>query len=284
MRKPIIAGNWKMNKNRDEALQFIYNVNMKVPSSEFVESVVCAQAPILRDLVKRQGDNLRIGAQNVHYLDNGDLTKAHEEFEKIKTLAPDNDRAYFGLGLTFYFQGKFDLALRSYQKAIKINPQEPEYYNNMAAVLGKLGRWNDMIQYCQVALDNPSYPTPGFAYYNIGFAYFNLGQPQDAAEFFKKSIVQNPTYIEPHLQLGKALSQLGDLQSAIKSFKEAKNLEADAQSKDLFLQAEIEYLLGESYFGLGDIASAKSAFKSVIEKAPGSFWAEGSLEYLKKIQ
>jgi triosephosphate isomerase len=74
MRKPIIAGNWKMNKNRDEALQFIYNVNMKVPSSEFVESVVCAQSPILRDLVKRQGDNLRIGAQNVHYLDNGAYT------------------------------------------------------------------------------------------------------------------------------------------------------------------------------------------------------------------
>ena len=74
MRKPIIAGNWKMNKNRDEALQFIYNVNMKVPSSALVETVVCAQAPILRDLVKRQGDNLRIGAQNMHYLDEGAYT------------------------------------------------------------------------------------------------------------------------------------------------------------------------------------------------------------------
>lgn len=74
MRKPIIAGNWKMFKKRDEALQFVYNVNMKLPSSEFVESVICAQAPILRDLVKRQGDNLKIGAQNVHYLDNGAYT------------------------------------------------------------------------------------------------------------------------------------------------------------------------------------------------------------------
>lgn len=74
MRKPIIAGNWKMNKNRDEALQFVYSVNMKLPSSEFVESVVCAQSPVLRDLVKRQGDNLRIGAQTMHYLDNGAYT------------------------------------------------------------------------------------------------------------------------------------------------------------------------------------------------------------------
>jgi triosephosphate isomerase len=74
MRKPIIAGNWKMNKTRDEALQFVYSVNMKLPSREFVESVVCVQSPVLRDLVKRQGDNLRIGAQTMHYEDNGAFT------------------------------------------------------------------------------------------------------------------------------------------------------------------------------------------------------------------
>ncbi|MFW6318894.1 MAG: triose-phosphate isomerase [Bacillota bacterium] len=66
MRKPIIAGNWKMHKTRDEALQFIYAVNMDVPSQDQVETVICAQAPVLRDLVKRQGENLRIGAQNIH--------------------------------------------------------------------------------------------------------------------------------------------------------------------------------------------------------------------------
>lgn len=74
MRKPIIAGNWKMNKTRDEALQFIYNINMKLPSNDQVESVICAQAPILRDLVKRQGEELRIGAQNMHESDTGAYT------------------------------------------------------------------------------------------------------------------------------------------------------------------------------------------------------------------
>ncbi|MCF7927386.1 MAG: triose-phosphate isomerase [Candidatus Izimaplasma sp.] len=74
MRKPIIAGNWKMNKNRDEALQFVYAINKEVPESELVESVICAQAPVLRDLVKRQGDNLRVGAQTMHELDNGAYT------------------------------------------------------------------------------------------------------------------------------------------------------------------------------------------------------------------
>ncbi len=74
MRKPIIAGNWKMNKTRDEALQFIYAVNQAVPSIEEVDTVICGQSVLLRCLVKRQGDNLRIGAQNMHYEEKGAFT------------------------------------------------------------------------------------------------------------------------------------------------------------------------------------------------------------------
>lgn len=74
MRRPILAGNWKMNKTRDEALQFVFQVNDKLPNSETVETVICAPAIILRDLVKRQGDNLRIGAQNMHEKESGAYT------------------------------------------------------------------------------------------------------------------------------------------------------------------------------------------------------------------
>ncbi|HEY8445367.1 MAG TPA: triose-phosphate isomerase [Bacilli bacterium] len=74
MRKPIIAGNWKMYKTRDECLQFIYNVKDAVPSINEVESVICAPFVFLRSLVKRQGENLRIGAQNMHFSESGAFT------------------------------------------------------------------------------------------------------------------------------------------------------------------------------------------------------------------
>lgn len=74
MRKPIIAGNWKMFKTRDEALEFIYQVNNALPSKDLVDSVVCAPFTVLRDLVKRQGENLRIGAQNMHFEESGAFT------------------------------------------------------------------------------------------------------------------------------------------------------------------------------------------------------------------
>ena len=74
MRKPIIAGNWKMFKTRDEALSFVYAVNEMLPDREVVDSVVCAPFIVLRDLVKRQGTNLRIGAQNMHFEEKGAFT------------------------------------------------------------------------------------------------------------------------------------------------------------------------------------------------------------------
>ena len=74
MRKPIIAGNWKMFKTRDEALNFIYAVADKVPSTDKVDSVICAPFVLLRCLVKRQGENLRIGAQNMHFEESGAFT------------------------------------------------------------------------------------------------------------------------------------------------------------------------------------------------------------------
>ncbi|HPJ23422.1 MAG TPA: triose-phosphate isomerase [Bacillota bacterium] len=74
MRKPIIAGNWKMYKSRDEAIDFMYKVSESMPSIKKVDTVICAQAPMMRCLIKRQGDNLRIGAQNLHFEDEGAFT------------------------------------------------------------------------------------------------------------------------------------------------------------------------------------------------------------------
>lgn len=73
-RKPLIAGNWKMYKTKDDALAFIYAVNVEVPDKDVVESVICAPAIFLKDLVKREGENLRIGAQNMHYAEEGAYT------------------------------------------------------------------------------------------------------------------------------------------------------------------------------------------------------------------
>lgn len=73
-RIPVIAGNWKMFKTRDDALSFIYQVNTKVPAIEEVETILFVSPIYLRTLIKRQEDNLRIGAQNMHFAEEGAFT------------------------------------------------------------------------------------------------------------------------------------------------------------------------------------------------------------------
>jgi len=63
-----------MHKTRDEALEFVFAVNNNVPEKEVVETVICTPAIFLRDLVKREGENLRVGAQTMHELDQGAYT------------------------------------------------------------------------------------------------------------------------------------------------------------------------------------------------------------------
>lgn len=75
MRKPIIAANWKMNKTLDEAKSFIKEINGLVPDEDTVDSIVCAPALFLAHLThSTEGRPLQIGAQNMHFEENGAFT------------------------------------------------------------------------------------------------------------------------------------------------------------------------------------------------------------------
>lgn len=73
MRKPIIAGNWKMNKTIKEGLEFIEEVKGQTEGD--VEVLICAPFTLLKDLkLATKGTNIKVGAQNMHYENSGAFT------------------------------------------------------------------------------------------------------------------------------------------------------------------------------------------------------------------
>ncbi|MBD8070793.1 triose-phosphate isomerase [Bacillus sp. PS06] len=75
MRKPIIAGNWKMHKVLSEATSFVDEVKGRVPASDKIDSVVCAPALFLERIVSSvEGTDLKVGAQNMHFEESGAFT------------------------------------------------------------------------------------------------------------------------------------------------------------------------------------------------------------------
>ena len=74
MRKPIIAGNWKMNKTIAEAVEFVNDIKGQL-NDKTVDAVICAPFIMLKDLKEvTKGTNIKIGAQNMHFEDNGAFT------------------------------------------------------------------------------------------------------------------------------------------------------------------------------------------------------------------
>ncbi|KGR72997.1 triose-phosphate isomerase [Streptococcus phocae subsp. salmonis] len=74
-RKPIIAGNWKMNKNPQEAKAFVEAVASKLPSNDLVDVAVAAPAVDLVTVIEAaKGSELKVAAQNCYFENSGAFT------------------------------------------------------------------------------------------------------------------------------------------------------------------------------------------------------------------
>ncbi|MFJ5770352.1 triose-phosphate isomerase [Psychrobacillus sp. NPDC093180] len=75
MRKPIIAGNWKMYKTLYEAKDFVEQLKDKQVDSSKVDAVICAPAIFLDQLVQATKDSfVAVGAQTMHEEKEGAFT------------------------------------------------------------------------------------------------------------------------------------------------------------------------------------------------------------------
>ncbi len=75
MRKPIIAGNWKMNNTQGPAVQLINDLKPLVKDAGKVEIVVCVPFTDIEKVKKAvRGSKIKVGAQNVAWADKGAFT------------------------------------------------------------------------------------------------------------------------------------------------------------------------------------------------------------------
>lgn len=74
MRRPIIAGNWKMNKTPSEAKELVQGLIENVKGVK-CEVVVCPPFTSLSQIAElTEGTNIKLGAQNMHFEESGAYT------------------------------------------------------------------------------------------------------------------------------------------------------------------------------------------------------------------
>ena len=102
MRKKIIAGNWKMNKNHNEAVELINTLKSGIDTdkSDVVVCVPFVDLMSVSEVIK--GTNINLGAQNMHFEESGAYTgeiapaMLKELGVKYVIIGHSERRAYFG--------------------------------------------------------------------------------------------------------------------------------------------------------------------------------------------
>ncbi len=102
MRKKIIAGNWKMNKNHNEAVELINTLKSGIDTDKS-DVVVCVPFVDLASVSEAiKGTNINLGAQNMHFEESGAYTgeiapsMLKELGVKYVIIGHSERRAYFG--------------------------------------------------------------------------------------------------------------------------------------------------------------------------------------------
>jgi tetratricopeptide (TPR) repeat protein len=147
-------------------------------------------------------------------LDAKQFDVAIENFEKAKTMAPEQNVIWGNLGDAYGGAAKtktgadqqamLDKGIESYKKAIELKPDDAAYHNNYALLLAQEKKSDEaLVELTKAAQLDP--PAAGKYYFNGGAVLVNLGQNDAAGAMFKKAIAADPDYAEAHYQYGLSL-------------------------------------------------------------------------------
>ncbi|MCX6812087.1 MAG: triose-phosphate isomerase [Candidatus Berkelbacteria bacterium] len=77
MRRPIVVGNWKMYGALSDALVLATAIRNGVENFSNLEAIICPPAiwlPEVAEVISKKNDHISPGAQNIHYLSEGEYT------------------------------------------------------------------------------------------------------------------------------------------------------------------------------------------------------------------
>jgi hypothetical protein len=79
------------------------------------------------------------------YVQQGRLTDAIVDYDRILVLNPDNADAHYNRGTVLYRLGRHDEALANYDHAVALKPDHVVAHNNRGSTLCKLGRYDEAL-------------------------------------------------------------------------------------------------------------------------------------------
>jgi len=123
----------------------------------------------------------------------GDYDRAVELYQSSLELHPTAE-AYTFLGWTYHFQGRIEDAIAECKRAIELDPEFGNPYNDIGAYLIELERFDEAIPWLERAIEARRYEPRHFPHYNLGRAYLGKEMYARAMKCFQEALEVEPRY------------------------------------------------------------------------------------------
>lgn len=123
----------------------------------------------------------------------GQLEQAVQLYTESLAAYPTAEAHTF-LGWTYSFLERLDDAIEECKKAIAVDPDFGNPYNDIGSYLIKLGRPDEAIPWLERAVTAPRYEPRHYPHCNLGRVYRAKGMLNKAIEEFEKALRIEPEY------------------------------------------------------------------------------------------
>jgi type IV pilus assembly protein PilF len=168
-------------------------------------------SPPEQDAGRRAGLRLKLAST---YYQKGQLNVAIEEANRAIEIQPSLAEAYSLLGLVYMDLGDRPQAEANFERAIHMQPDNPEIGNNYGWYLCRTGRERQSVEYFQRAALNRRYATPAMALQNAGVCMAQAGDLEQAERLLKQSFEADAGNPITQFHLARVYLRLGRIDRA----------------------------------------------------------------------
>ena len=168
------------------------------------------------------------------------LNEGRTSLEAAKALDPSIPEIYTTEGaLKFYYDWDWQGAVKSYKKALELDPTNAIIYIRYSATLAAVGQTKEALPLADKAVE--LYPVSISSLHNLGWVNLLAGNYKKTTEAFAKAIELHPTFIWGHIKKAFGHASLKENDLAIKEANKAEALFKDGWGSEL-LQASVAFI------------------------------------------
>ena len=124
----------------------------------------------------------------------GEFGDAIDLYKRSLGMFPTAE-AYTFLGWTYAIMNRYDEAIEMCYKAIEVDPEFGNPYNDIGSYLIEQDKWEEAIPWLKKALKAPRYEARHYPYVNLGRVYEHRGDYRLALAAYNKALTIEPLYL-----------------------------------------------------------------------------------------